>query len=215
MEPQGHVLNTLFQQSCQNLQLLRQDQFKGPLIGLCRDLRGIGLACTSCEPYAMLFDWLVDNPKQPTASRVTLFSRALDAWWDDPEVTTPLLKFMAEFVNNKSQRITFDQSSPNGILLFREASKILVTYGTRILQRTEFQDIYRQKYKGIGNALQMFCQALHGNYTNFGVFELYGDQSLSQSLNLALQMCLSVSFQDLQSYQKPLKSYYFFIELAP
>ena len=34
----------------------------------------------------MLFDWLVDNPKQPTASRVTLFSRALDAWWDDPEV---------------------------------------------------------------------------------------------------------------------------------
>ena len=29
----------------------------------------------------------------------------------------------------------------------------------KILQRTEFQDIYRQKYKGIGNALQMFCQA--------------------------------------------------------
>jgi hypothetical protein len=35
-------------------------------------------------------------------------------------VTTPLLKFMAEFAFNKSQRLTFDSSSPNGILLFRE-----------------------------------------------------------------------------------------------
>merc|ERR1711988_596261 len=160
------------QASQQGVQALRQEACKMPLIGLCRDLRGVCLACTSCEPYLMLFEWLVDNPGNLNSSRVTIFSRALDVWWDEPEVTTPLLKFMAEFVYNKAQRITFDQSSPNGILLFREASKILVTYGTRILQRTEFQDIYRQKYKGIGNALQMFCQALHGNYTNFGVFEL-------------------------------------------
>jgi exportin-7 len=214
MAPMSTVLNQLWALSNQNVASLREPQCQLPLVGLCRDLRGVCQACASSETYNLLFDWLVDNPKSPMNSRVCLFSRALEQWSDVPEVTTPLLKFMAEFVNNKSQRITFDQSSPNGILLFREASKILVTYGTRILQRTEFQDIYRQKYKGIGNALQMFCQALHGNYTNFGVFELYGDQSLSQSLNLALQMCLSVPFQDLQSYQKPLKSYYFFIELA-
>ncbi len=30
-----------------------------------------------------------------------------------------LLKFMAEFVFNKSSRLAFDASSPNGILLFR------------------------------------------------------------------------------------------------
>jgi exportin-7 len=214
MEPQGHILTTLWQQSCQNLQLLRQDQFKGPLIGLCRDLRGIGLACTSCEPYNMLFDWLVDNPKQPASSRVTLFSRALDAWWDDPEVTTPLLKFMAEFVYNKAQRITFDQSSPNGILLFREASTILVTYGTRILQRTQFRDMYVEKYKGIGVALDMFSHALHGNYTNFGVFELYADNSLSSSMALALRMCLAIPLQELNAYLKALKPYYYFLELA-
>lgn len=34
-----------------------------------------------------------------------------------------MLKFMAEFVMNKTQRLTFDSSSPNGILLFREVSK--------------------------------------------------------------------------------------------
>ena len=43
---------------------------------------------------------------------------------DTPEVTTALLKFMAEFVLNKTQRLTFDSSSPNGILLFREVSKV-------------------------------------------------------------------------------------------
>lgn len=214
MEPQGHILTSLFQQSCQNNQLLRQDQFKGPLIGLCRDLRGIGLACTSNEPYSMLFDWLVDNPKQPASSRVTLFSRALDAWWDDPEVTTPLLKFMSEFVYNKAQRITFDQSSPNGILLFREASTILVTYGTRILQRTQFRDMYVEKYKGIGVALDMFSHALHGNYTNFGVFELYADNSLSSSMALALRMCLAIPLPELNAYLKALKPYYYFLELA-
>lgn len=35
-----------------------------------------------------------------------------------------VLKFMAEFVLNKTQRLTFDSSSPNGILLFRQVSKV-------------------------------------------------------------------------------------------
>jgi exportin-7 len=214
MEPQAMVINNLFQQALQGTQALRQDSCKGPLIGLCRDLRGIGLACTSYEPYSMLFDWLVDNPKNPTTSRVTLFSRALDAWWDDPEVTTPLLKFVAEFVHNKAQRIAFDQSSPNGILLFREASTILVTYGTRILQRTQFRDLYVEKYKGIGVSLDMFSHALHGNYTNFGVFELYADSSLSNSMALALRMCLAIPLHELSAFLKALKPYYFFLELA-
>lgn len=45
--------------------------------------------------------------------------RCLEAWADTPEVSTPVLKFMCEFAFNKSQRLTFDSSSPNGILLFR------------------------------------------------------------------------------------------------
>jgi exportin-7 len=52
------------------------------------------------------------------------------AAWLSVQVTTPMLKFMAEFGFNKSQRLTFDSSSPNGILLFREVG---VT-GSRHLQ---------------------------------------------------------------------------------
>lgn len=48
-----------------------------------------------------------------------------------PFVTTPILKLMAELVQNRSQRLLFDVSSPNGILLFREASKMVCAYGSR------------------------------------------------------------------------------------
>jgi hypothetical protein len=49
-------------------------------------------------------------------------------------VTTPILKLMAELVQNRSQRLTFEISSPNGILLFRESSRLVCAYGSRILQ---------------------------------------------------------------------------------
>lgn len=46
------------------------------------------------------------------------------------------------------QRLQFDVTSPNGVLLFREASKTIVSYGDRILTMTEIpQDkIYQLKY---------------------------------------------------------------------
>lgn len=56
---------------------------------------------------------------------------------------------MAEFVLNKAQRLSFDSSSPNGILLFREVSKLVVAYGSSILSRPINTDIYNNKYKGI------------------------------------------------------------------
>ena len=47
------------------------------------------------------------------------------------QVTSPLLKLFAELVQNRSQRLQFDSTSPNGVLLFREASKVLCSYGKK------------------------------------------------------------------------------------
>jgi exportin-7 len=76
--------------------------------------------------------------------------RALELWCHDPGVTTPVLKLFSELAQNRfgfqfflcvfafivslirSQRLQFDVSSPNGILLFREVSKVLVGYGTYV-----------------------------------------------------------------------------------
>ncbi len=46
------------------------------------------------------------------------------------------------------QRVTFDVTSPNGVLLFREASKIITCYGEHILTITDIpaDKIYDLKY---------------------------------------------------------------------
>nr|CAD1829090.1 unnamed protein product [Ananas comosus var. bracteatus] len=120
----------------------RTDAVKYAFIGLMRDLRGIAMATNSRRTYGLLFDWLYP-------AHMPLLLKAISHWSDVPEVTTPLLKFMAEFVLNKAQRLTFDSSSPNGILLFREVSKLVVAYGSRILSLPNSPDIYATKYKGI------------------------------------------------------------------
>ncbi|KAF0917476.1 hypothetical protein E2562_020592 [Oryza meyeriana var. granulata] len=184
----------------------RTDVVKYAFIGLMRDLRGIAMATNSRRTYGLLFDWLYP-------SRMPLLLKAISLCADEPEVTTPLLKFMCEFVLNKAQRLTFDSSSPNGILLFREVSKLIVAYGSRILLLPNGTDIYGSKYKGIWISLAILSRALCGNYVNFGVFELYGDRALADALDISLKMSLSVPLSDILAFKKLSKAYYGYIEV--
>ena len=102
-----------------------EDAKKG-LIGLSRDLRGLAYAFNTKTSYMMLFDWIY-----PQYTNVMV--RGVEIWCHDPQITTPVLKLFAELVQNRSQRLQFDVSSPNGILLFREASKVICTYGKLLL----------------------------------------------------------------------------------
>lgn len=81
---------------------------------------------------------------------------------------------------NKSTRLSFECSSPNGILLFREVSQIVVTYGMRLPKETA-TDAYGSRYKGIWICMQIMTRCLGGNYINFGVFDLYKDPVLDVS----------------------------------
>ncbi|XVF00108.1 hypothetical protein REPUB_Repub03eG0256800 [Reevesia pubescens] len=186
--------------------VFRTDAVKYALIGLMRDLRGIAMATNSRRTYGLLFDWLYP-------AHMPLILKAITHWTDTPEVTTPLLKFMAEFVLNKAHRLTFDSSSPNGILLFREVSKLLVAYGTGILSLPNPADIYAFKYKGIWISLTILARGLAGNYVNFGVFELYGDRALSDALDIALKMTLSIPLADILAFRKLTRAYFSFLEV--
>jgi exportin-7 len=124
-----------------------------------------------------------------------------------------LLKFIAELVLNKSERLAFDSSSPNGILLFREVSKLIVAYGSRILALHNAADMYTFKYKGIWICLTILTRALAGNYVNFSVFELYGDRSLADALDVALQMTLSIPLADVLTFRKLAQAYFAFLEI--
>ncbi|XP_060197469.1 uncharacterized protein LOC132626568 isoform X6 [Lycium barbarum] len=175
--------------------LFRTDDVKQAFIGLMRDLRGIAMATSSRRTYGFLFDWLYP-------SHIPLLLKAITIWADTPEVTTPLLKFVAEFVLNKSQRLNFETSSPNGILLFRELSKLIVAYGSRVLSRPNHVDMYQLKYKGIWISLTILSRALAGNYVNFGVFEIYGDRALADAFDIAMRMALSIPLADILAYRK-------------
>jgi len=142
----------------------------------------------------------------------------MELWYADPEITTPLLKLYAELALNRSQRLQVDVSSPNGILLFREASKVVCTYGKHFLNFKFYKQynnkyfftgnnilnldvpqdmLYKKKLKGISICFSMLKAALCGNYVNFGVFKLYGDDTLENALNIFVKLLLSIPLSDL------------------
>jgi len=183
------------------------EETKKALIGLSRDLRGLAYAFNTKTSYMMLFDWIY-----PSYAHVLL--RAVSLWYTEPQLTTPVLKLFAELVHNRSQRLQFDVSSPNGILLFREMSKLLCTYGERILTIPELakDQVYPMRLKGICVCFSMLKSALCGNYVNFGAFRLYGDEALDNALRTFVKLLLSVPHSDLLDYPKLSQSYYVLLE---
>ncbi|GMI31150.1 hypothetical protein TrRE_jg11440 [Triparma retinervis] len=210
IEPICKTLSQLGQLSPQEL---RSEHVKPPLIGVLRDLRGIASSLHNRKTYSMLFDHLFP-------SHFPLLVRIAEVWYDEPAVTTSLLKFVQEFVYNKANRVNFDQSSPNGILLFRTTSDIVCAYASNSLQHHSTNsaqygehDMYKKVYKGYALTLDVLVSALSGNYVCFGVFALYNDPALDYALEIALKLVLSISLDDIMSYPKLSKSYFSFMEI--
>ncbi|GMH42848.1 hypothetical protein BSKO_10767 [Bryopsis sp. KO-2023] len=185
---------------------LRSNVPQDTVICLFRDLRGIVQATNSRRTYGLVFDWL--HP-----AHFPVITRCLEAWSDQPAVTTPVLKFMMEFVLNKTQRVTFEHSSPNGILLFRQVSEVLMAFGQRVLVQSAGGNDYQNRYKGIWICLNILMRALAGNYVLFGVFELYGDPALNNALDISLKMALSVPLPDIIAYRKISKAYFSLLDV--
>ncbi|XP_078509484.1 ran-binding protein 17 isoform X2 [Lissotriton helveticus] len=196
-EAVAHIFNNNF----------KHEEAKRMLIGLARDLRGIAFALNTKASYTMLFDWIY-------TSYLPILQRAIELWYGEPACTTPIMKLVAELMQNRSQRLNFDVSSPNGILLFREASKMICTYGNQILSLGTIpkDQIYPLKLKGISICYCALKAALSGNYVSFGVFKLYGDNHFDNVLQAFVKMLLSVSHCDILQYRKLSQSYYPLLE---
>ncbi|XP_065827879.1 exportin-7-like isoform X2 [Oscarella lobularis] len=180
-----------------------ESELKFLFIGLCCDLRGVVSAIVSRPCYSMFFDWIYPN-------YFPVLQRALQLWCHDPSVTTPILRLASELVNNKQQRLLFDISSPNGILLFREVSKILVSHGTAMITLTDVpqSEIFAMKYKGVAISFLVLKLALSGHFVNFGVFGLYNDSALSDCLDVFIKVVLSIPANDLVQYPKLSTAYF-------
>lgn len=205
MEP---IIETMSQLGALDATQLRSEAARMPLIGVFRDLRGVTMSLHNRRSYGMLFDML--EPRH-----MPLLSRVADIWFDQPDVMISLLRFVQEFCHNKANRVNFDQSSPNGILLFRATSDVVCAFGRRALNAStpSSGDIYKSKYKGMSLALSIINSALGGNYVCFGVFALYNDPALDNALDISLKMALGIPLEHVIAYPKLSTSVFGFIEI--
>jgi exportin-7 len=204
------ILNVLSQLGNLSPQDLRSENCRQPLIGVFRDMRGIAASLHNRKTYCALFEML--HPQH-----LPLFAKVADIWYDQADVIISLLRFLQEFCHNKANRVNFDNSSPNGILLFRYTSDVVCAYGRRLLATPSPSpgdpEIYKKRYKGLSLSLNVLNSALGGNYVCFGVFELYNDRALDSALDVALSMALSVPMDDIAAFPKLSKAYFSFVEI--
>eukprot|EP01006_Ploeotia_vitrea_P001390 TRINITY_DN104733_c0_g1_i1.p1 TRINITY_DN104733_c0_g1~~TRINITY_DN104733_c0_g1_i1.p1 ORF type:complete len:705 (+),score=416.64 TRINITY_DN104733_c0_g1_i1:264-2117(+) len=176
-------------------------------IGLCRDLQGVLQGAVSSKAYAKFFEWIYPRV-------LSVFVLMLETFFDDPKVTTAILSFMIELVHDRRHRIEFPQSCAHGYQLFREAMKVVATYGNRMLQLTDpVEDLYSERLKGISLCMDLLTKSMNGQYVNFGVFEMYNDQCLVSALNTMIKLILSVKQSEMLSYTDVSLTYFAFLRV--
>jgi len=169
----------------------QNEEAKRAFIGICRDIRGLAKEFVKPQFYLLLFEWIY-----PTYTPV--IKRALEIWYNDPHVTTPALRLIAELVDNKEKRNYYDSASSEAIYLFREVSSIVVGLGSRILTITDLPDenIYQYKLKAISIIFKIIQTSLRAKI-NFTVFQLYADPALNDLLQMFVKLFLSIINYDI------------------
>eukprot|EP00033_Pygsuia_biforma_P003298 GCRY01003615.1.p1 GENE.GCRY01003615.1~~GCRY01003615.1.p1 ORF type:complete len:1074 (-),score=340.38 GCRY01003615.1:314-3535(-) len=191
--------------SISTTEALRTDLVRNQLIGLCRDLRGV-IEGAGMQHYGHLFDWLYPQ-YLPTLVRV------FSVWMDIPAVSTPMLKMWADLCHNYQNRIRFSESSPNGILLFKETASLLINYCRRMAESGGSED-YDTFLKGVALTLQITHRSLAGGYCNFGVFELYNDPCLQEAIASVVKLVFVIDTDTLMVHPKLCKEYFNFVDVV-
>ncbi|KAI8807733.1 armadillo-type protein [Cladochytrium replicatum] len=174
------------------------------IIGLFRDLRGIVDACKHTSLYVLFFDWFYPY--------CAVIFKVLETF-DSPAVMLAVLRFVSRLTYNLNKRIKFDFSSPNGILLFREASRVMTKCGQSVLGRqVSNSDRWTAKFKPIMLILQIMTNALSGEYVNFGVFGLYNDLALPDAINICFSLMLDMPLQEVLEFIKLSETLYSFLQ---
>ncbi|KAJ1731660.1 hypothetical protein LPJ61_002425 [Coemansia biformis] len=175
---------------------LAQDTVRPGLVHTLRDLRGFLAAVSSKANYVRVFEWLYP-------ARFRLVQRAVQMS-SDVRVQIAGLKFMAELVYNRTQRMNFDVSSANGILIFREASQAIWEYGSAVLRAgtAPVHDVYKERYKGVAVCFDILVRLIAGKYVAIGVMPLYGDVALERAYQTVLELLCHFPVADIIAYPK-------------
>ncbi|KAJ1760877.1 hypothetical protein LPJ77_002467 [Coemansia sp. RSA 2523] len=174
---------------------LVQDAVRPNLIRVLRDLRGFLAAISSKNNFMRFFEWLMPQ-------RIELVHRAV-RMGRDSHVQIAGLKFLAEFAYNRTQRLNFDVSSANGILIFREASQAIWEYGRLAIDSREpVRNVYKERYKGVAVCFTTLMRLVAGKYVAIGVMPLYGDVALERAYQTVLELLRQFPIADVIAYPK-------------
>ncbi|KAI8363847.1 armadillo-type protein [Choanephora cucurbitarum] len=184
------------------IEAYQQPQVQNALVAIFRDLRGFIEPIQSRKNYLLFFHWFYPD-------YMPVLIKGVQALSPDPS-THVLLKFFVEFVSNKSQRLSLDVSSANGVLLFRDASQILTIFGQHITSRhiTDESKKYPLKYKGMTACFNILARCLGGKYINFGIFWLYQDKAIRDAFSTMYQLMLNIPLDDLMNFPKLSKAFF-------
>lgn len=186
----------------------RDPQVRDAVIGVCYDLTGLVSAARNYRSFRLFYEWLEGR-------NVAVLITMLETWWDTSAVTTALLGFFQELVTNRNNRIRFEASSASSVVLFRECSKVIVMFGSRVLEVSgqPVEDLYDDRVRGISHCIEILAKALSGDFVCFGIFELYDDKALANAVNMVLKLIMSVSLETIMSYVDVAHAYFEFLEV--
>ncbi|KAI8368699.1 armadillo-type protein [Blakeslea trispora] len=189
-----------------SIEAFRQENTRRALCDIFIDMYGFISPIQTRRHFILFFDWFYNEYS-------SILLRAIEAWSPDPIVHT-LLVFYSEFVHNKSQRLGFEVSSPNGILMFRDASQMVCSFGREIIKQqiTDENQKYEYKYKSITSCFDILSRCLGGRYINFGVLWLYRDKAIDDALDMIIQLMLNIPMSDLMSFPKLCVSFFHLLD---
>ncbi|KAF7633265.1 hypothetical protein Mgra_00007366 [Meloidogyne graminicola] len=194
---------------------VNEPQIRMAVIGFMRDLRGIASSCTRKSYYLTFF---FSNGSSDVSNLFSVMQESIKIWIDNADVTIPILKLLAELVMNRQSRLQYDMQSCMAVVLFRNVAKIVCEFGksNRILSLPPVpkEHHYKQRLKNVGIICQIIKNVLAGNYLPFGVFYIYGDTCMTDTLDVTFKLFYRLQEENFLVYPKLTQSVYGFLDIV-
>src|SRR5690349_16602474 len=123
-------------------------------------LKGIVMGMQTSKHFALFFDWFYPSNFQ-------IINKVLNVFLQNDDVVLMIFKFLCELLNNRCSRLRFDTWNINGLVVFKESSKIIIQfyqYFNCLTQKNIQKDIYKEVYKYLDLTMQIFYNCITGNF---------------------------------------------------
>lgn len=179
------------------------DEFRVTTVGWLRDVRGVVHAAQNLLEYRMVHEWLFPDYNAMFMLLVSLFSNR-------PSVMVPLLRLLVELATNRNARMKFSPISAAGLITFRECSRVVCAYGSRVLGAVQASSVegsvedepYTHRFKPTSLALTVGTRLLTGDYANLGIFDVYEDPCFEDLRRIMVQLVVDIPMEHLSQHVK-------------